>query len=210
MIKCVIFDCDGTLVDSEYLCSLGFELLLKNYGVHANANEMVDEFRGKKLDLILRSLESKYKIKLADDFVISYREQVSNLFETDLRAFDGVREALSSIDLAMCVASSGPREKILKSLRLTDLEEYFSDNIYSAYDINSWKPEPDLFIHAASEMGFKASECAVVEDSVVGIRAAKSANMKAILFDPNKQGSLDSSVTCIHNMCDLKNILVRT
>lgn len=210
MIKCVIFDCDGTLVDSEYLCSLGFELLLKNYGVHANANEMVDEFRGKKLDLILRSLESKYKIKLADDFVISYREQVSNLFETDLRAFDGVKEALSSIDLAMCVASSGPREKILKSLRLTDLEEYFSDNIYSAYDINSWKPEPDLFIHAASEMGFKASECAVVEDSVVGIRAAKSANMKAILFDPNKQGSLDSSVTCIHNMCDLKNILVRT
>lgn len=210
MIKCVIFDCDGTLVDSEYLCSLGFELLLKNYGVHANANEMVDEFRGKKLDLILRSLESKYKIKLADDFVISYREQVSNLFETDLRAFDGVREALSSIDLAMCVASSGPREKILKSLRLTDLEEYFSDNIYSAYDINSWKPEPDLFIHAANEMGFKASECAVVEDSVVGIRAAKSANMKAILFDPNKQGSLDSSVTCIHNMCDLKNILVRT
>ena len=210
MIKCVIFDCDGTLVDSEYLCSLGFELLLKNYGVHANANEMVDEFRGKKLDLILRSLESKYKIKLADDFVISYREQVSNLFETDLRAFDGVREALSSIDLAMCVASSGPREKILKSLRLTDLEEYFSGNIYSAYDINSWKPEPDLFIHAANEMGFKASECAVVEDSVVGIRAAKSANMKAILFDPNKQGSLDSSVTCIHNMCDLKNILVRT
>ena len=210
MIKCVIFDCDGTLVDSEYLCSLGFELLLKNYGVHANANEMVDEFRGKKLDLILRSLESKYKIKLADDFVISYREQVSNLFETDLRAFDGVKEALSSIDLAMCVASSGPREKILKSLRLTDLEEYFSDNIYSAYDINSWKPEPDLFIHAANEMGFKASECAVVEDSVVGIRAAKSANMKAILFDPNKQGSLDSSVTCIHNMCDLKNILVRT
>ena len=210
MIKCVIFDCDGTLVDSEYLCSLGFELLLKNYGVHANANEMVDEFRGKKLDLILRSLESKYKIKLADDFVISYREQVSNLFETDLRAFDGVREALSSIDLAMCVASSGPREKILKSLRLTDLEEYFSDNIYSAYDINSWKPEPDLFIHAANEMGFKASECAVVEDSVVGIKAAKSANMKAILFDPNKQGSLDSSVTCIHNMCDLKNILVRT
>ena len=210
MIKCVIFDCDGTLVDSEYLCSLGFELLLKNYGVHANANEMVDEFRGKKLDLILRSLESKYKIKLADDFVISYREQVSNLFETDLRAFDGVTEALSSIDLAMCVASSGPREKILKSLRLTDLEEYFSDNIYSAYDINSWKPEPDLFIHAANEMGFKASECAVVEDSVVGIRAAKSANMKAILFDPNKQGSLDSSVTCIHNMCDLKNILVRT
>ena len=210
MIKCVIFDCDGTLVDSEYLCSLGFELLLKNYGVHANANEMVDEFRGKKLDLILRSLESKYKIKLADDFVISYREQVSNLFETDLRAFDGVREALSSIDLAMCVASSGPREKILRSLRLTDLEKYFSGNIYSAYDINSWKPEPDLFIHAANEMGFKASECAVVEDSVVGIRAAKSANMKAILFDPTKQGSLDSSVTCIHNMCDLKNILVRT
>jgi len=67
---------------------------------------------------------------------------------------------------------------------VTGLSEYFRHHLYSAYDVNSWKPEPDLFLHAANQLELQPSECLVVEDSEVGVDGAIAANMKAVLYDP--------------------------
>ena len=154
MIKCIIFDCDGTLVDSEFLCNLGLEILLKDYGVKASAQTMMEEFRGGKLADILKAIEEEYNITLKDDFVPVYRDLVEELFEKDLKPSKGVFEFLQNNQLPVCVASSGPIKKMKKSLTVTGLISYFDDNLFSAYEINSWKPEPDLFLHAATRMGF--------------------------------------------------------
>ena len=108
----------------------------------------------------------------------------------------------------MCVASSGPPEKIETALQVTGLRDYFGESIFSSYDINSWKPEPELFLHAAKEMGFAVNECAVVEDSLVGIQAARSANMHAILYDPSRYFSSNLATKVIHDMRELEQSLL--
>jgi beta-phosphoglucomutase-like phosphatase (HAD superfamily) len=83
------------------------------------------------------------------------------------------------------VASNGPKDKMQKALQLTQLSSFFNGKLYSAYDINSWKPDPGLFLYAAQKMGFKPEQCLVVEDTLVGIEAAKAGGMKTVLYDPH-------------------------
>jgi len=80
------------------------------------------------------------------------------------------------------VASSGPVEKIRLSLTITGLLDRFGDRIFSSYEIGSWKPEPDLFLHAAKSMGASPGETVVVEDSVLGVRAGVAAGMRVLGF----------------------------
>ncbi len=183
-IGCVIFDCDGTLVDSEYLCNLGLEIKLRELGVSESASEMMDRYRGNKLSTILEDLQLRNSIELPENFVKEYRHLVTQLFERELKPTAGVELALEQISLPMCVASSGPIEKILQALRLTGLEKFFGKNIYSSYVINSWKPSPGLFLAAAEGMGVSPAACIVIEDSLLGIEAAEKGGMKSLLYDP--------------------------
>jgi len=208
MIKCIIFDCDGTLVDSEYLCNLGLEIKLKEYKINASAKELVKKYKGIKLSTILKSIESDYGLNLDADFIPSYRSIVDDLFQKELRACEGVDEMLTEITLPKCVASNGPLEKIKNALSLTQLNHHFNNKLFSAYQIDSWKPEPDLFLHAAKEMGFKANECAVVEDTLVGISAAKSAGMRPILYDTQNIYNLTKDTYKINHMRDLKTVII--
>ena len=207
MIKCIIFDCDGTLVDSEYLCNLAFEIKLKEYNIEANAQALMQKYRGGKLANIIQSLESEHQITFNDDFIKEYRELVDQLFENNLQPCLGVIEALSLILLPICVASSGPVIKIKKALKVTQLSDFFEDHIFSSYDVGSWKPEPGLFIHTAKQMGYAPDECLVVEDSIVGITAANLAGMKSVLFDPHGIHDPALSPNIIKNMKELSNYL---
>jgi len=209
MIKCIIFDCDGTLVDSEFLCNLALEIKLRDYGVKSSATELVERFRGVKLTSILEAMEIEHQIKLKDNFEHSYRALVNDLFEERLQPCQGVHDALDElIDYPKCVASSGPLNKINKALSITKLSAYFNGQIFSAHEVKSWKPDPGLFLHAAQQMGFKPEECAVIEDSEVGITAAKAAGMKAILYDPHKIHDVSLSPDIIYTMSDLKQALI--
>lgn len=209
MINCIIFDCDGTLVDSEYLDNYGLEIMLKDYGVYFSAEDMMEKHRGCKLSAILKEIEKEYCIKLKDDFVESYRKSVDLLFSERLQSFDGVAEVLESICLPKCVASNGPLEKINKALSVTGLVKYFDGNVFSSYDVGVWKPAPDIFLHAAKVMGFPPESCAVVEDSLIGISAAKSANMQPVLFDPTGIHSHITDIYKIQSMHQLQNVIFK-
>lgn len=207
MIKCIIFDCDGTLVDSEYLCNLGLEIKLREYGIESSAKEMMLQFRGGKLATILQTIESDYNVKLKENFVSSYRSLVDKLFEKELRPCEGVNETLANLTLPKCVASSGPMEKINKVLSISGLSGHFNEKIFSSYDVGSWKPDPGIFLHAAKEMGFQPNECAVVEDSPLGISAAVSAGMRPILYNPNDTYYSTQYVHTIKHMRELHSAI---
>lgn len=207
MIKCLIFDCDGTLVDSEYLCNLGLEVKLRDYGIEVSANTMIERYRGGKLADILQSIEKEYNIDLKENFVSEYRELVDELFEKGLNPFEGVSEFLNQNTLPVCVASSGPIRKINKALEITDLKKYFYNNIYSSYEINSWKPDPEIFIHAAQKMGIDPSACLVIEDSMKGIESGLAAGMRTILFDPMNLYHNAGEVQRIDKMNKLNDII---
>jgi HAD superfamily hydrolase (TIGR01509 family) len=94
-----------------------------------------------------------------------------------VRPIDGALELVRSLSVPFCVASSGPRDKIELSLRTTGLLPYFEGRIFSAYEVGSWKPDPELFLHAARSLGVPPARCAVVEDSIPGIQAGLAAGM---------------------------------
>ncbi|MEM1368472.1 MAG: HAD-IA family hydrolase [Cyanobacteria bacterium P01_H01_bin.15] len=208
-IKCVIFDCDGTLVDSEYLCNLALEMMLREQGIAASAHDMMDRFRGGKLAHILQAIQTDHQIALGPDFVPAYRARVEELFERDLQPCDGVREMLEELEMQKCVASSGPIEKVRKALSVTNLSDHFGNNLFSSYLVGSWKPDPGLFLHAAHEMGFQPDECAVIEDSPVGVEAAQSAGMVSVLYDPSSRYSGVESDIKIEHMNQLCAAIVR-
>ena len=205
-MKLVIFDLDGTLVDSELLCNVALEHQLAESGFTYSPTQLLERYRGGKLANIIASLNAELGTCLPVSFEADYREKVNTLFDEQLTANDGVEEVLNTLTIPVCIASSAPREKILRALRVTGLTEYFDANtIFSAYDIDSWKPEPDLFLHAAQKMEVAPCECVVVEDSMLGLQAAKSADMKRVYYAPEhpEQNTLGAThITHIRQLLD--------
>lgn len=177
---CVIFDLDGTLVDSEGLCNQAFLDLLPQ--LNDTVESLIQRYRGKQLAPILADLESRLCRKLPDTFELHYRQHVAELFSRELKPMPGVLEMLETTNFPKCIASSGPPLKIRQALQVSGLAPYFDDSIFSSYEVGSWKPEPGLFQYAANAMGFIPSQCVVVEDSEVGIEAAAAAGMKAFRY----------------------------
>ena len=100
-------------------------------------------------------------------------------FARELRPIDGIEEALDGIGAATCVASSSEPDELAYKLKLTGLYERFAGRIFSANEVENGKPAPDLFLHAARQMGASPAGCAVVEDSQYGVQAARAAGMAA-------------------------------
>lgn len=183
--RLIIFDLDGTLVDSELLCNQAFLDLLPTLNTSAAA--LLELYRGLKLSHIFADLERQLGQPLPTGFEVAYRRRVAELFVTDLKAFDGVPEMLQTLQsqgAPFCIASSGPPEKIRHALAVTGLAGFFGEHLFSAHVVKSWKPDPGLFLHAARAMGFLPAHCVVVEDSQVGLDAAAAAGMRALHFAP--------------------------
>jgi len=181
-IKCIIFDCDGVLVDSE---AIGIQVLLsmvEQLGLKLNLEESIHTFRGMALKDCFLTLETLLNKPLPADFEKEYRRLSFNAFRNELQPVEGIAEFISLLKIPFCVASSGPVEKIKLNLSLVGLLDKFENHIFSSYQINSWKPEPDIYLHTAKEMGFAVDECIVIEDSKPGVIAAKTGGFTVFGF----------------------------
>ena len=205
---CVIFDLDGTLVDSETLCNQAFLHLLPQLDLPLE--QITEQYRGKKLSCILADIEQCLNTTLSPDFETIYRQHVSNLFARNLQPIAGVTTMLRQLEYPKCIASSGPLQKIKQALTVSGLAPFFGHNLFSSYQINSWKPEPDIFLHAAFNMGFLPQQCVVIEDSEVGIIAAKAAGMAAFYYSPAAPTmKFEGNVTQFDDMTMLPRLLGR-
>jgi len=184
-IDAVIFDCDGTLVDSETLADEALIECVRPHGLELTVEEAHVRFRGRKMADCVAELERQLGRTLPADFVPGFRARCAEVFRDRLRAIDGALATVQHLRVPYCVASSGPREKIELSLGVTGLLPYFKDRIFSSYEIGSWKPDPGLFLHAASVMRVAPARCAVVEDSAPGVQAGVAAGMVVFAFMRN-------------------------
>ena len=183
-VQAVIFDCDGTLVDSE---SIGTALLAEHFsafGLTLTAEEAFAAYRGRKLAECMAEVEERLGRRLPESFIPEFRAASAEAFRTRLRAIEGALDLVASLSLPICVASNGPRDKIELCLSVTGLLPYFEGRIFSAYDVGSWKPEPGLFLHAARALDVDPADCLVVEDSPVGVAAAQAAGMRVVAYVP--------------------------
>ena len=203
MDQCLLFDCDGTLVDSERLCNVALALKFRELRVDLDADELVIRFRGWKLARILDVLTEEHAVLLPDNFVASYRSLVSELFETDLKPIDGIHSALGELDFPKAVVSSGPLPKIKQALRVCGLDRYFGENLYSSYEVGIWKPDPGIYLHAARDMGYAVADCAVVDDGPVGVEAAVKAGIRTFFYNRFNEACDFSGVVSFEAMADL-------
>ncbi|MEO9517102.1 MAG: HAD family hydrolase [Paracoccaceae bacterium] len=178
----LIFDCDGVLVDSE-LISLG---LLIDYcaahGLQLDLKMACACFLGKPVADAAREANRIHGASVPDVDLVEFQREITAQFEKHLRPVNGISDVLSKLTNPKCVASSSNMERIELSLRLTGLESYFDGRLFSTDMVARGKPNPDVFLHAAQEMGFETSSAIVIEDSPAGLQAAKAANMKTIAY----------------------------
>ena len=176
--KCIIFDSDGVLVDSETLSAKVFQEMAGELGFELDFETAVEQFAGSSMNNNLRFIRENIRGALPENFENEFRRRTYEVFKTDLKAVPGIVELIGKVRTPFCVASSVPMEKIRLNLGLVGLLDRFEGRIFSSYDIGTWKPDPGIFLHAAKEMGYAPEACVVVEDSAAGIRAAVAGGFK--------------------------------
>lgn len=184
--KCIIFDCDGVLVDSEAISAKIFREMVAELGVKIDFETVLEQITGTSMTENLKYFSEKINGELPKDFESEFRKRSYEAFKTDLQPIKGIHALLEKINVPVGVASSGPVEKIKLNLTTTNLIDYFDDNIFSCYEIGSWKPEPDIYLHAAKKMGFVPEDCVIIEDSLPGVQAAKAGGFNVFCFASNK------------------------
>jgi HAD superfamily hydrolase (TIGR01509 family) len=175
----VIFDCDGVLVDSERLSVRVEAEYLAELGWPLTEAEIVERFTGQSDEYMDEAIEAQLGSRLPGDWKEQFHRRYREAFAAHLVPVDGVVEALDQITAPTCVASSGSHDKLRFTLGHTGLYERFEGRIFSGYEVASNKPAPDLFLHAAARMGAEPARCAVVEDTLYGLMAARAAGMRA-------------------------------
>jgi HAD superfamily hydrolase (TIGR01509 family) len=209
MVKCIIFDCDGVLVDTEKIGNGILLSMAEEHGFKMKIEDAYRNFNGRNLKDCFRHVEEAIGKKLPDNFESEYRERSFEAFKTEVKPMDGIVDFIDQLTIPYCVASSGPVEKIRLNLEIAGLLDKFENRIFSAYQINSWKPEPGIFLHAAKEMGFDVKDCIVIEDSKAGVKAGVSGGFKVYGFanEFNEEDLKNEGATIFHSYEELKNIL---
>jgi HAD superfamily hydrolase (TIGR01509 family) len=178
----VIFDCDGVLVDSEPISIAVLVDIFTTAGVTISEQTAYERFLGKSMASVSEILRDDFGLIVTHEHLEEIRAELYARFRRELKPIDGVAETLRLLAVPYCVASSSQPERIRLSLSVTGLLELFEPHIYSATMVKRGKPFPDLFLHAADDMGAAPNDCLVVEDSPAGIVAAKEAGMHVFAF----------------------------
>lgn len=173
----VIFDCDGVLVDSEVLSCACLSEILGRSGIELSTDQVLGLFLGRSIGAVIDYCEAAGH-PVPDSFVAETALRLRELFHQELGPIEGIAQILTNMSKPFCVASSSDLDRVSFSLELTGLASYFGDRIYTSQMVRRGKPAPDLFLYAAGQMGYAPGRTLVIEDSVSGVTAAKSAGMR--------------------------------
>lgn len=180
----IIFDCDGTLTDSELLYNQTVADLLCGLGFpHYTLDYCKGHFIGLGMNGVKEFVEKQEGVVLPDDFVERFTRMAQERLEQNV---DPVPYAVEAVALfskthKICVASNGERANVCASVHGVGLYEFFGEEkIFTKNQVARGKPFPDLFLYAANQMGVAPERCVVIEDSLTGVRAGIAAGMQVI------------------------------
>ncbi|WP_328900812.1 HAD family hydrolase [Streptomyces sp. NBC_00441] len=182
----VIFDNDGVLVDSEPISNTILAGYLTELGHPTTYEESLRDYMGSAVHRVHDLVLERTGTKLPEDFDVTLHSRIFAAFEEELEPVPGVDDLLGKLvadGVPYCVASSSSHQRIRVSHRKTGLDQWFEEEwIFSAEDVGRGKPAPDLFLLAAERMGVAPERCVVIEDSPLGVEAARAAGMDVYGF----------------------------
>ena len=189
-VNCIIFDCDGTLVDSEPLTNNVIAEMAGELGIKMTGEEATSLWGGKTIDAVVYGMKEMSGKDLPEDWVSRLVQNVSNAYKYDLVPMDGIAE-------------------VLDSLKIAGLYKYFQGKVYTASEVKYPKPAPDLFLYAVDKMGFSNEECVIIEDSIPGITAAVRAGIRVLglVKMSSKKEIVEAGAEPFTNMRELPSLL---
>jgi len=195
MKKAVIFDMDGVIAETEHAHIGAEKQTMLKYGIEISEDEL-HEYTGTTAKVMFTSLIKKHRLDTTFDRIFKEKEEILfKLLEEDVQPTKGVIDLLRKLrkmKVKLAVASSSHKrmiEYVLKKLEIID----FFDSIVGAEDIDRSKPDPEIFLISAKRLNVKPEECIVVEDSKLGVEAAKKAGMKCLGYVNPSSGKQDLS-----------------
>ena len=210
MLKAVIFDMDGVIVNSEPLHHLAYKKMFEEFKLDVS-NSLYESFTGQSTYSICEQLCEIFDLKVdANALVLSKRKHFKIIFEND-SSFEMIDGAMNLIkdyfenNLTLVLASSASMTNIERIFKKFDLNKFFKAKISGA-DLKESKRNPEIFIKAAQLAGFKKEECIVIEDSTSGIAAAKSAQIYCVGYDSlnSKNQNYDKANLVINNFKEIQ------
>jgi phosphoglycolate phosphatase len=188
-LELVIFDCDGVLVDSEIIVNRVFAETLTEAGFAITFEEATQKFVGQSLATCLNTIEQIFGRTVSTEWLELSKEREIAALKQELQAIAGIADVLKELSLPKCVASNSSPRHIDLVLGLTGLLEHFNGKLFSSHHVDRPKPFPDVYLHAASQMGYAPENCVVIEDSVAGVRAGHAAGMRVLGYAPSDRHS---------------------
>ncbi|MDB9782354.1 HAD family phosphatase [Winogradskyella sp.] len=214
MLKAVLFDMDGVIVDTEPLHRKAYFKMFDDVSITVT-EDLYESFTGQSTINICKRLVVHFKLNETPETLVSIkRKHFKYLFEndTDLTLIDGVLELIKDYHangLTLVVASSASMPNIIRIFDRFNLNQYFSAK-FSGADLKQSKPHPEIFIKAAEHTGCLKAECMVIEDSTNGIKAANAAEIFCVGFKSEHSSgqdySLANTVVSSFKVIDYKSI----
>ncbi|MDC6366348.1 MULTISPECIES: HAD family phosphatase [Flavobacteriaceae] len=198
MVKAVLFDMDGVIIDSEPLHYKAYHAMFKEFGIEVDES-LYESFTGMATLSICQVLVDHFGLNHAPgELVASKRKHYKTLFANDnaLQLIDGVLDLIKEYyanGLTLVLASSASMPSINGVFERFDLDQYFVAKLSGA-DLKESKPHPEIFLKAAEASGHVKQHCIVIEDATNGIKAAHDAGIYAVAFNSPHSKNQDYSL----------------
>jgi HAD superfamily hydrolase (TIGR01509 family) len=186
-LPALIFDCDGVLIDSEWLASRVEAELVSALGAPLSTEGAHEIFLGKTVEGVLDAIAARTGTRPTAGWVYNWAFATAHAFMKELAPMPGIAQGLEAFARRghrMAVASQSPLARVHLSLEATKLARFFGENVFVTSMVPRPKPAPDIYLLAASRLGATPAHCIVIEDSPAGAAAARTAGMRVIGYAP--------------------------
>ncbi len=180
----ILFDCDGVLVDSEFIAAQVESELLTDVGYPISPEEIAERFAGLTWPSILMEIEREASMPISASLIEKSRKIMTERINKELLTVDGIEDVVRNLAYPKAICSNSNTASLELMLKRSTLYEAFAPHIYAAREVGNKepKPAPNVYTYAAQQFNADPKRCFVLEDSSHGIHAARAAGMRVIGF----------------------------